>query len=100
MWHRQDLQNRGGPGIAKLVGTAPLMTVQMTDNTGVTQVKGVPTAKVMSSWSGGTGISKFASAASFMTVQLTAIQGTVPSKVVPPAKVVPQIGRAHVYSSH
>ena len=61
----------------------------MTDNTGVAQVKGVPTAKVMSPWSGGTGIAKLAGAAPFMTVQLTSIQGAVPSKVVPPTKVVP-----------
>ena len=47
------------------------MTVQVTDNTGVAQVKGVPTAKVMSLWSRGTGIAKFAGAAPLMTVQLT-----------------------------
>ena len=54
------------------------MTVQLTDNTGVAQVKGVPPAKVMSPYSGGTGIAKFAGAAPIMTVQLTAIQGAVP----------------------
>ena len=64
-------QNSRGTGIDKFAGGAPLMTVQVTDNTGVAQVKEVPTAKVMSLWSGGTGIAKFADAAPLMTVQLT-----------------------------
>ena len=75
------------------------MTVQLTDNTGVAPVKGVPPAKVMSLWSRGTVISKFAGDAPFMTVQLTAMQGAVPSKVVPPAKVVPP-GRHHYSWCH
>ena len=54
------------------------MTVQLTDNTGVAPVKGVPPARVMSPWSGGTGLAKFAGAAYLMTVQLIAIQGAVP----------------------
>ena len=81
--------------MAKFASAAPLMTVQLTDNTGVAPVKGVSPAKVMSPWIPG-GIAKFSSAAPFMTVQLTAIQGAVPSKVVPPAKVVPL--RRHHYS--
>ena len=89
-------QNSRGTEIAKFSGAAPLMTVQLTDNTGVAPVKGVPPAKVMSPWSGGTGIAKFAGAAPFMTVQLTAIQGAVLSKLVPPAKVVPL--QRHHYS--
>ena len=72
------------------------MTVQLTDNTGVAPVKGVPTAKLMSPWSRGTGIAKFAGTAPLMKVQLTDIQGAVTSKVVPPAKVVPP--RRHHYS--
>ena len=68
---------------AKFSFAAPLMTVQLTDNTGVDPIKGVPSAKVMSLWSGDTRIAKFAGAAPFMTVQLTTIQGAVPSKVVP-----------------
>ena len=51
-------QNSKGTGIAKVAGAAPLMTVQLTDNTGVAPVKGVPPAKVMAPWSGGTGIAK------------------------------------------
>ena len=72
------------------------MTVQLTDNTGVAPVKGVPPAKVMSLWSGGTGMAKIAGATPLMTVQLTAIKGAVPFKMVPPAKVVPP--RRHHYS--
>ena len=74
-------------GIAKFANAAPLMTFQLTDNTGVALVKGMPPAKVMSPWSGGTGIAKIAGAAPRMTVQLTAIKGAVPSKEVPPAKI-------------
>ena len=37
--------------IAKFAGAAPLMTVQLTDNTGVAPVKEVPPTKVMSPWS-------------------------------------------------
>ena len=59
------------------------MTVQLTANTGVAPVQGLPPAKVMSPWSGGTGKAKFAGAAPLMTVQLTAIKGAVPAKVVP-----------------
>ena len=65
-------QNNRGTDIAKFSGAALLKTVQLTDNTGVAPVKGVPPAKLMSPWSGGTGIAKFAGAAPFMTVQLTA----------------------------
>ena len=54
------------------------MTVQLTDNTGVAPVKGVPPANVMSPCSGGTGIAKFACATPLMTDQLTAIQEAVP----------------------
>ena len=53
------------------------MTVQLTDNTGVAPVKGVPPANVMSPWSGVTGIAKFAGATPLMTVQLTAVQGAI-----------------------
>ena len=67
-------------------GAAPLMTAQLTDNTGVAPVKGVPPTKVMSLWSGGNGIAKLAGAAPFVTVQLTAIKGAVPSKMVPSAE--------------
>ena len=35
-------QNSRGTGIAKFAGAAPLMTVQLTDDTGVAPVKGVP----------------------------------------------------------
>ena len=38
-------QNSSGTGIAKFAGAAPLMTVQMTANTGVASVKGVPRLK-------------------------------------------------------
>ena len=72
-------------GIAKFAGAAPLMTVQLTDNTGGAPVKGVPPAKVMSPLSGGTRIATIAGAAPLMAVQLTAIKGAVPSKEVPPA---------------
>ena len=65
------------------------MTVQLTDNTEVAPVKGVPPAKVMSPWRGGTGIAKFASAAPLMRVQLTAIKWAVTSKTVPQAQVLP-----------
>ena len=58
-----------GTGIAKFAGAAPLIPVQLTDNTGVASVNGVPPAKVMSPWSGATGKAKFAAAAPFMTVQ-------------------------------
>ena len=60
-------QNSRGIGIANFSGAAPLMTVQLTDNTGVAPVKGVPPAKVMSPKSGGTGIAKFVDAAPLMT---------------------------------
>ena len=78
--------NSRGTGIAKFAVAAPLMTVQLTEDTGVAQV---PPAKVMSPWSGGTGMAKFSGASPLMTVQLTAILGAVLSKVVPPAEVVP-----------
>ena len=53
-------RNSRGIGIAQFAGAAPLMTVRLTDNTGVAPVKGVPPAKVMAPWSGGTGIAKLA----------------------------------------
>ena len=52
-------QNSSGTGIAKFAGAAPLITVQMTANTGVASVKGVPQAKVMSPWNRGTGMAQF-----------------------------------------
>ena len=75
----KSFQNSRGTGIAKFAGAAFLMTVQLTDNTGVAPVNGVPPAKVMSLWSGGTGIATLAGAAPLMTVQLNAIQGAVTS---------------------
>ena len=89
-------QTSRGTGIAKFAGAAPLMTVQLTDNTGVAPVKGVPPAKVMSPWIGGKGIAKFSGAVPLITVQLSAIQGVIPSKVVLPDKVMPP--RRHHYS--
>ena len=68
-------QNSRGTGIARFAVAAPLMTVQLTDNTGVAPGKGEPPAKVMSPWRGGNGIVKIAGAAPLMTVQLTAIKG-------------------------
>ena len=44
-------QNSKGTGIAKFAGAACPMKVQLTVNTGVAPVKGVPPAKVMSPWS-------------------------------------------------
>ena len=54
------------------------MTVQVTTNTGVASVKGVPQAKVMSRWNGGTGIAQFAGAAPLLTVQLNPINPNGP----------------------
>ena len=61
-------QNSRGTGRAKFAGTTLLMTVKLTDNTGMAPVKEVPPAKVMSPWSGGTGIARYAGAAPLMTV--------------------------------
>ena len=52
-------QNKRGTGIAKYASAAPLMTVQLMDNTGVAPVKGVPPSNMMSPWSGGIGIALF-----------------------------------------
>ena len=82
----KNRQNSSGTGIAKLAGAAPLMTVQVTANTGVASVKGVPPAKVMSPWIGGTGIAQFACAAPFMTIQLTSINGQSQLKCCPQLK--------------
>ena len=60
-------QNSRSTGIAKFAGAAPLITVQLTDNTGGAPVKGVLPAKVMSPCSKGTGIAKFAGATPLMT---------------------------------
>ena len=60
-------QNSSCTGIAKFAGAAPVMIVQLTVNTGVASVKGVPPAIVMSLCSGGTGIAQFAGAAPLMT---------------------------------
>ena len=75
----KSCQNSSGIGIPKFVGSAPLMTVQLTANTGVAPVKGVPPAKVMSPWNGGTGIVKFSGASPLLTAQLTPIKGAVPA---------------------
>ena len=62
-----------GTGKPKFASPAPLMTVQLSANTGVASVKGVSPAKVMSPWNGGTEIAQFACAAPFMTIKLTPI---------------------------
>ena len=53
MWHWQSRQKSRGIGIAKFAGAAPLRMVELTDNTGVARLKGVPPVKVMSLRSGG-----------------------------------------------
>ena len=66
----KSCQNSSGTRIAKFAVAASLMTVQLTANKGVAQVKGVPQAKVMYPLNGGTRIGKFASATTPMTAQL------------------------------
>ena len=61
----KSCQNSRGTGRDKFAGAAPLMTVQLTDNTEVAPVKGVTPAKVMSPRNGVTRIAKFAGAAQF-----------------------------------
>ena len=72
-------QNGRGTEIAKFASVAPLMTVQLTDNTD----KVVPPPKVMSLslWRGGTGIAKFAGVAHPMT-----FKGQSQLKWCPPVK--------------